>query len=250
MRWFIYAPAPLLGMVDGVDVRDALKILAAYGEAVSKTSAAITYLLYYAAGTLSGWTVGLVVLTMRGPAAFGLVAAAFAVSFMLAGFSSSVILRLGSTLRLLGLPEERRGEFVELEKRSGRMMGIGWIITIAVGFTLAFLLQDPLSHVAAPIGVSLGVGLGYLVNFAVINRLLLRIRGERDIVPLIFGLYLILTSPTYLLLTSIPGISTVAAGFMLLTIHISVAGLGSAAAYLVSMRRTANVILHAARGEG
>lgn len=169
--------------------------------------------------------------------------AIFAIVFVLASISSSIIDRIGLTQKLLMLPPGKRVDSVQVARRLGRWIIVGWVASFLVATPLSLLLGARLVVIGIPMIVTLGLAFGNLGIFLA----LFRIVKVKNIQPLFVAGYLLLTAPTYLLLA--PAGSEIVLAYILLTIHTSVSNFGAAVWYLLSSGKAASGILHAARGE-
>jgi hypothetical protein len=230
-----------------LEIKDVLRIIDAYGVVLSRASYAVRYLLYLSGSILAGWSTGLFILLLGlSVPSIALSVATFAVVFILASISSSIIDRIGLTQRLLALPPEKKIDSVQVAKRVGRWILIAWGASFLVASPVSLvLLRPPLAVIAIPMIVTFGLAFGNLGIFLAVFR----IAGVKNLQPLFVTVYLLLTAPTYfLLIPAIPGDHVILA-YILLTVHTSVSNFGAAVWYLLSSRKAASGILNAARGE-
>lgn len=215
--------------------KNLFRMIEAYAIVLSEVSGAIIYLLYLSAALFSGMLTEVLMVTV-GPSTpvIILVTLVFGASFTIAGASVAIITRMSIALELFKTPE--RGT----EPKREYIMLLFWII--------AFLFSSFISNVLMPaelialrvaVMVGLGVSLGNMVTFLWHLKMFHRI----DLRPLFVFLYLLLTLPTYLLLPQefYP--------FLLNAIHLTFSYFVAAVWYILSARRKALGILHAARGE-
>jgi len=218
--------------------KNLFRIVEAYAVVLSEVSGAIIYLLYLSAALFSGMLTELLMITV-GPSApvIILMMLVFGASFAMAGVSAAIITRMKVSLELFKTPEKGA------EPKSKY-----YVVVMLLLWIIAFLISSLISNVLIPVElialrnavmVGLGVSLGNMIIFLWNLKMFHRI----DFRPLFVCLYLLLTLPTYLLLPQefYP--------FLLNAIHLTFSYFIAAVWYILSARRKALGILHAARGE-
>ena len=225
------------------EIKSLMRILQAYGEVLSSSSSAITYLLYTVSGIVGGWIAGLLWMLIgeQNPLVTSVaMVIAFIALFTVSGFASSIV------WSITGLHNARAGEWVSLKRKINKATEITWLTSIITAFLVSILAIPPeYSLVKIPVAVNLGVALGNLGMFIILKRLADRFEPQQ----LFLFLYLVLTIPSYFILVQTTESSTEVAVYSLLTVHLGLSNFIAAVWYLLSARSRVAGILHAARGE-
>lgn len=215
--------------------KNIFRIVEAYAVVLSEVSGAIIYLLYLSAALFAGMLTELLMSVFKPSiSVIILVILIFGASFIVASVSVMIISRISVTLELFKTQEKR------LKPGTGCFSMLFWVF--------AFLFSSLISNIVMPaelvalriaVMVSLGVSLGNMITFLWEFRITRRI----DPRPLFVCLYLLLTIPSYFLLPEefYP--------YIVNSVHLTFSYFVTAVWYILSARRKALGILHAARRE-
>ncbi len=212
------------------NIREVSKILEAYIRVLGSIGGAVTYLYFITAAILGAELTTLAYYLLKGYMIVALSAVSFIAAFFLAGYGSSAIWRIHHMYFRLVTSREMEKKY----KRVEAIAWLGWLISILAAFIIAHLTTP--FPMLIPVAVSLGVGLGN-ISMSLIYWLMV---GERDLRPLIVGLYLLLTIPLYYYVE-------LAMLYALLLTSLSASYLGVALSYTVEAMKRAKEVLHAAR---
>ncbi|MGQ9479752.1 MAG: hypothetical protein ACUVQ0_07095 [Thermoproteota archaeon] len=215
--------------------KNILRIVEAYGIVLSEVSGAMFYLLYLTAAIFSGMLLEILMLLL-GPSVITMVIGIliFLSSFTAAGLAGKTIERISITFESTRAPKKG----IKPEKAE-QAIPLFWVFSFVFAYAVSIILiPGELYAVMFSTAIGLGVSLGNLGIF--LSEWL--IAHRTDFRPLFVFLYLLLTSPSYILVPNDPY------PFILCWTHLAFSYFAVALWYVFSARRKASVILHAARG--
>lgn len=214
-----------------------LKVIEAYGVVLSETCGAIIYLMFLSASSFAGILTGMLFSIFGySPMVIIIVVILFSTSFAMAGFSITILFRIRQTLKLFEAPERK----TDFTRKEFFLQNSFWILSFIVAWLLSeILIPFEKGLLRIPVMVGLGVSLGNMSIFLYG----LKANKTMDPRPLFVFLYLLFTIPSYF---TVPDEEY---AFMLNWAHLIFSYFVAAFWYLVSARRKALGILHAARRE-
>lgn len=203
------------------------RVLEAYLLVISEMGGSVIYLLYITAAVIGSMATTLLHSILgEGTMTFAVSAISFIALFSIATYSSFIVARLGRSFR----------EAERLHRVSEAILVLNWIAPFGALYPLLLISPwGPEQTYCIWLSVSLAIGnLGLFLLEAKYGR-------RKDVKPLFVTAYLLITAPSYLLLTG-------ELVYFLVTFNLTFSYFFVAVWYLISAWRGAEGILHAARG--
>jgi len=205
------------------------RVLEAYLLVISEMGGSVIYLLYITAAVIGSMATTLLYNILgEGTMTFAVSAISFIALFSVATYSSFIVSRLDRFFR--------EAEGLRFTRAFGAVLVLCWIVPFAALSPL--LLSSPWGPERTYcIWLSVSLAIGNLCLFL----LEAKYGRRKDVKPLFVAAYLLITAPSYLLLTG-------ELVYFLVTFNLAFSYFFVAVWYLISAWRGAEGILHAARG--
>lgn len=213
------------------NLKGIVSVLRAYSEVFAWLGASVMYLLYLAAGTLTG---------LIDLFAFSYLPFVPAVILAVLGFVVlfAVTSRLVSVLQRL-LIESRTERPEKSGAGNNRFIPVFWIIIFAAILSMSYYFYPV--YYAYTIGVSLSLGVGNIFTGTVTKK---RTGDIRTAFPVAMGVYLVLSSPIYLVIPNYAGANVGFVEFSVMLFNIIGSYFATALYFLYVATSSVKGILH------